>query len=171
MHRVYLHSVLVCQFILFHGHESLEVFVEILDQCLDYLIPFYKNKFASLGQQLKVVKVWSDNAPTEYRCRQNFVQISTVQDRDPDIELMHRLAMVDYFKGAHNAYGKVPKHHRTEQELNGNRSLKGEGVFRTCFWNLAITETTGARNNNHVSRQKRDIVSLLFVDFSQSLKG
>ena len=117
------------------------------NQCLDHLIPFYKKKFASLGRQLKIVKVWSDNAPTQYRCRQNFVQVATVQDRHPDISLIHRLAVVDNFKGAHDAYGKVPKRHVAEQELNGNRSPNGEGVFRTCFRNLTVTETTGTRNN------------------------
>mmetsp|Transcript_23235 Transcript_23235/g.32454 ORF Transcript_23235/g.32454 Transcript_23235/m.32454 type:complete len:285 (-) Transcript_23235:46-900(-) len=117
------------------------------NQCLDHLILFYKKKIASLGQKLKIVKVWSDNAPTQYRCRQNFVQVATVQDRHPDISLIHRLAVVDNFKGAHDAFGKVPKRYIAEQELNGNRSPNGEGVFRTCFRNLAITETTGTRNN------------------------
>jgi hypothetical protein len=38
---------------------------------LDAIIEHYKPIFDQLGTPLEVIIVWSDNAPYQYRCRQN----------------------------------------------------------------------------------------------------
>ena len=50
----------------------------------------------------------ADNAPTQYACRQTFIQNASFQERHPGITIKHRLAVVDKFKGNHDAVGKDP---------------------------------------------------------------
>ena len=101
--------------------------------CFDVVIPFYERHFKEeLGTKLEVVKVWTDNAPTQYRCRQNFLQVAKVKERHPNIKLIHRLAVVDNFKGAHDSYGKDPKRFISKQELNLMRSPNALGAFIIC---------------------------------------
>ena len=79
--------------------------------CLDAIIKKYKQKFVNkLVVALTHVVVWTDNAPHQYRCRQNFMKVATVSERHDGIKLTHRLAVVDNFKGYHDAVGKDPAH-------------------------------------------------------------
>lgn len=78
--------------------------------CLDAIISLYKEKFALAGLILKKVIVWTDNPPHQYRCRQTFLKVASVLLRHLGIELIHRLAVADNFKGIHDAVGKVPAH-------------------------------------------------------------
>ena len=100
--------------------------------CLDKIIEKYKNIFEKKGHTLKKVIVWSDNCPSQYRCRQNFLQIAMVRERHDDIELIHRLAVVDNFKGPHDGYGKQPKWYILEQEKVMNRSPTAYKAFVVC---------------------------------------
>ena len=78
---------------------------------LDALIDFYKIKFRQeFGVELRKVIVWTDNAPHQYRCRQNFIKVASCPERHPGIVIVHRLAVVDNFKGIHDAVGKDPAH-------------------------------------------------------------
>ena len=99
---------------------------------LDGLIREYVEVFERLGNTLEVVIVWSDNAPYQYRCRQNFIQIASVQERHPGIKIIHRLAVVDQFKGNHDAVGKDPAVLVRSLELAGIRSENAEKVFINC---------------------------------------
>ena len=78
---------------------------------LDAIIKKYRTKFEEeMGCQLRTVILWTDNAPTQYRCRQNFTKVASAEERHPGIKIIHRLAVVDQFKGYHDAVGKDPAH-------------------------------------------------------------
>lgn len=103
--------------------------------CLDAIINMYKQKFAELNQQggepitLRHVILWTDNCPNQYRCRQTFLDVASVSLRHSGIKITHRLAVVDQFKGIHDAYGKEPSRMVRELERGGIRSATGEDVF------------------------------------------
>jgi hypothetical protein len=99
---------------------------------LDALIKHYIPVFESIGTSLEVAIIWSDNAPYQYRCRQNFMKIATVEERHPGIKFIHRLAVVDQFKGNHDAVGKDPARLIRSLELSGIRSENGRMVFKNC---------------------------------------
>ena len=45
---------------------------------LDALILNYTQMFEAVGTPLCAIVVWSDNALTQYRCRQNFMKVASV---------------------------------------------------------------------------------------------
>lgn len=109
--------------------------------CLDAVISLYKQKFQVRGLALKNVIVWSDNAPHQYRCRQTFIKVASVMLRHKDISIIHRLAVVDNFKGIHDAVGKVPAHKIRSLELEGVRSPTALDVFKNCHRELSRDES------------------------------
>ena len=75
--------------------------------CLDDIIIDYKNIILDeFGIELTLVIVWSDNAPHQYRCRQNFIRIASVSERHEAITIIHCLAAVSNFKGVWDESGK-----------------------------------------------------------------
>ena len=100
--------------------------------CLDALIKQYIAVFDELGTPLENITIWTDNAPNQYRCRQNFTKIATVAERFPGIKITHRLAVVDNFKGNHDAVGKDPSRLIKSLELSGIRSENALKVFVNC---------------------------------------
>jgi len=83
---------------------------------------------------LRYLIIWTDNAPHQYRCRQNFIKVASVIERHPGIKLTHRLAVVDNFKGVHDAVGKDPAHLVRKLELVGKRSPTASTKFH--LWQL-----------------------------------
>jgi len=109
--------------------------------CIDKLITHYKKRFMEeLGIPLTSVIYWTDNAPHQYRCRQCFVWDAMLKARHPDLEkITHRLAVVDNFKGNHDAVGKGPAHLVRTLELMGIRSPNAFMVFVNCMERLEQT--------------------------------
>ena len=97
--------------------------------CLRALIKEYIQIFDELGHPLECIIIWTDNAPNQYRCRQNFAQISSISENFPGINIIHRLAVVDNFKGNHDAVGKDPARLIRSLELSGIRSESAYKVF------------------------------------------
>ena len=62
-----------------------------------------------------------------------FIKVASVEARHPGIKITHRLAVVDNFKGIHDAVGKDPAHLVQSLELMGTRSPTGCAVFENCF--------------------------------------
>lgn len=105
--------------------------------CLDAIIKLYSARFRTeLGVELKHIKVWTDNAPHQYRCRQNFIQVASISERHPGIKITHRLAVVDNFKGFHDSVGKDVAHLIRTLELKMVRSKNAYEVFVNCFKRL-----------------------------------
>ena len=61
--------------------------------CLDYIMKLYQDRFENDTNlpSLRRVIVWTDNAPTQYRCRQNFIKIASVCARHNGLQLIHDL--------------------------------------------------------------------------------
>lgn len=102
----------------------------------DDVIRTYKQKFESEGRTLRHITVWTDNAPNQYRCRQNFIKTASIAERHPDIQITHRLAVVSNFKGVWDAYGKAAKYIVRLLELEGVRSATAFAVFKNCVEHL-----------------------------------
>ena len=101
---------------------------------LDALITQHQRIFPeAVGVPLAHVIVWTDNAPHQYRCRQNFIKVASVVERHEGIKVTHRLAVVDNFKGIHDAVGKDPAHLVRSLELMNIRSPTGFAVFENCY--------------------------------------
>jgi len=83
--------------------------------------------------------VWTDHAPVQYRCQQNFVKAASITRHHKGIQITHCLAVPDNFKGYHNAVGKDPAQMVKSLELVGIRSPNAEAVFKNCFERLEKT--------------------------------
>lgn len=70
----------------------------------DKLIDIYKAKIENLSK----VIVWTDGAPNQYKCRQNFFWLSTVHKKH-SINIVHRFGATAQFKGVHDKIGQVAK--------------------------------------------------------------
>jgi len=70
---------------------------------LDRIVEYYK------GMGIDLVKLWTDNCPTQYKCRQNFLMIATFGDRHHGLDIQHRFAQKFCFKGVWDGAGKVVK--------------------------------------------------------------
>ena len=57
---------------------------------------------------LQNIIVWTDGAPNQYKCRQNFYWISTVRDIY-GVNVIHRFGATAQFKGVHDKIGQVAK--------------------------------------------------------------
>ena len=57
---------------------------------------------------LNKVIVWTDGAPTQYKCRQNFHWLAQSFDRF-DVKVLHRFAATAQFKGVHDKIGQTAK--------------------------------------------------------------
>ena len=73
---------------------------------LKKIVKHYKAKHENITS----VRVWSDNCPTQYKCRQNFFQMAKIPTEIEGIECIeHCFARVHGFKGPWDACGKVIK--------------------------------------------------------------
>ena len=73
-------------------------------KAFDYIIKMYTEQ---LGQIKKVI-VWTDGAPTQYKCRQNFYWISQTFSTN-NVQVIHRFGATAQFKGVHDKIGQVAK--------------------------------------------------------------
>lgn len=70
----------------------------------DFLISHYKRIIPNL---LRVI-VWTDGAPTQYKCRQNFFHVGQ-SFRKHGVIIIHRFGATAQFKGVHDKVGQVAK--------------------------------------------------------------
>ena len=124
--------------------------------CLDNTISYYKEEFKRRNNcELESIIVWTDNAPTQYRCRQNFLKAASISERHKGISITHRLAVVDNFKGFHDAIGKDPAQMTKMLELIGIRSPNAEAVFKNCYQRLQKTREQTEWRGYELNRDAR----------------
>ena len=70
----------------------------------EVLIKSYKESIPNLSH----IIVWTDGAPNQYKCRQNFYWLSTVHHKF-DLDIKHRFGATAQFKGVHDKIGQVAK--------------------------------------------------------------
>ena len=87
--------------------------------------------------------MWTDNAPGQYCCRQNFLQVASFQERHKPnlrhtcgVSLTHRLAVPDNFKGNHDSVGKDSAIKVRMLEQMGIRSPTAFHVFCNMKYHL-----------------------------------
>lgn len=73
-------------------------------RAFEYIINKYKNEIPTLSK----VIVWTDGAPNQYKCRQNFYWLAKAHDRF-DMKIVHRFGATAQFKGVHDKVGQVAK--------------------------------------------------------------
>lgn len=71
---------------------------------LEYLLQHYKHKLP----QLRKVTLWTDGAPNQYKCRQNFYWVANALDSF-GLTIVHRFGATAQFKGVHDKIGQVAK--------------------------------------------------------------
>ena len=52
--------------------------------------------------------LWTDGAPNQYKCRQNFYWMANVE-REFGVSIIHRFGATAQFKGIHDKIGQVAK--------------------------------------------------------------
>ena len=70
----------------------------------EYLIAHYKTKLPNLRK----VTLWTDGAPNQYKCRQNFYWVANALDKF-GLAIVHRFGATAQFKGVHDKIGQVAK--------------------------------------------------------------
>lgn len=125
------------------------------NKCLDFIAKEYAKIFEEdpNSPPLRHIIVWSDNAPAQYRCRQNFLQVVSVAERHNGITITHRLAVVDNFKGVWDGLGKILADHIRKLEMitPPRHSETGYDVFRNCLGSKA----EGGFEETQVAKWKR----------------
>ena len=72
---------------------------------LESLITQYKVKIPGLDR----VVLWTDGAPNQYKCKQNFYWIAKSFSQFDSIKVVHRFGATAQFKGVHDKIGQVAK--------------------------------------------------------------
>lgn len=74
-------------------------------QIFEHIIP----KYEALIPTLNKIVVWTDGAPGQYKCRQNFFWLSKVHETFDGLKIVHRFGATAQFKGVHDKIGQVAK--------------------------------------------------------------
>ena len=69
------------------------------------------------------IYVFSDGCRSQYKGKKNFVRVAQFPSRIGGIQLVHRFAASNHFKGPHDAYGKDAKHLCRTAERNQKARL------------------------------------------------
>ena len=90
---------------------------------LTYIIKHYDAiRATEQKQSIPVNIVWSDNCLGQYRCQQNFLNVTkAVENHGNETIIVHKLAEKYRFKGSWDATGKIVKERIMNNELKYNR--------------------------------------------------
>jgi hypothetical protein len=90
------------------------------DAVLKYIVKYYDDKrISSSLLPIPINIVHTDNCPTQYKCRQNFLNVATFSSLfDGMCQLIHKFAQKYRFKGSWDAVGKHVKDRILNNELS-----------------------------------------------------
>ena len=89
--------------------------------CTNHIIKYYDDERVEAGKNIVPINiVWTDNCPTQYKCRQNFWKVATSASRNKSI-IVHKFAQKYRFKGPWDATGKLVKQAIQNNELRFER--------------------------------------------------
>ena len=93
------------------------------NSCLTYLIKYYDEKRKQKNKSpIPYNIVWSDNCPTQYKCRQNFSNVAHASNTIGDESIIvHKFAQKYRFKGSWDATGKIVKQQIANNEFKFDR--------------------------------------------------
>lgn len=81
---------------------------------VETIISFYMKR----GKRFKNLRIWSDNCPNQYKCRQNFFQLAQLAWRNDFTSVEHCFACIYGFKGIWDGLGKIVKRIISNWEKN-----------------------------------------------------
>ena len=126
----------------------------------------------NIGMRKKTI-VWTDNCPTQHKCRQNFLHIAKKRNES----FIHKFATKYHFKGPWDGCGKRLKKHMWDSELESNRAggafqcyLRCSNKFNTKNKNPIWMEWEMEGNSNLLDKTtfKHDAMTIGFVTDSLS---
>ena len=104
---------------------------------MNYIINFYDQRQLCQGKPpIPTNIIWTDNCPTQYKCRQNFRNVATSSERiNNKIPLtganrIHKFGAKYRFKGSWDAFGKHIKQQILLQELLYNRCANAWDCYK-----------------------------------------
>ena len=107
------------------------------ESCLNYIINFYDQRRIAKGKNpIPTNIIWTDNCPTQYKCRQNFRNIATSsesmkhKDAITGANRIHKFGAKFRFKGSWDAFGKHIKQQILLQELSYNRCANAWDCYK-----------------------------------------
>jgi hypothetical protein len=94
--------------------------------CLTYIIRHYDGLRIVAGkQEIPSNIVWTDNCPTQYKCRQHFVNVAKASSlHNNKTSITHKFAVKYRFKGSWDATGKLVKQQIFINEMKYDRIKK-----------------------------------------------
>jgi len=93
------------------------------DACIKYIQEFYDKEHTDEGLPLIEINIiWTDTCPTQYKCRQNFLNVATFGSKNGfKSKLLHKFGQKYRFKGPWDATGKMVKQRILNNELKNLR--------------------------------------------------
>ena len=77
--------------------------------CTTHIINYYDKERTDAGKDtIPMNMVWTDNCPTQYKCRQNFWKVASSGTTNNSV-IIHKFAQKFRFKGPWDATGKLVK--------------------------------------------------------------
>lgn len=91
--------------------------------CQTYIINHYDEERKTDGKDtIPMNIVWTDNCPTQYKCRQHFLKVATASsNHNSKSTIIHKFAQKFRFKGSWDATGKIVKQRILNNELKYDR--------------------------------------------------
>ena len=100
--------------------------------CLSYLVKFYDKELEIQNKPPIANKIiHTDNCPTQYKCRQNFLRLASAGESHPT-RFIHKFPQKFGFKGPWDATGKLIKSTILRNELRLNRCANA----LDCYYQL-----------------------------------
>jgi hypothetical protein len=93
------------------------------DACIKYIQSFYDNERTEKGlPPIAIHIIWTDNCPTQYKCRHNFYNVATFGSNVAHhSQQVHTFGQKYRFKGPWDATGKIVKQRILNNELKNLR--------------------------------------------------
>lgn len=129
--------------------------------CLNHLIREYQSK-RGISEIILEVALITDRCPTQYLCRQNFLQVAKASKKEDSPVLKHYFACVSRFKGDHDAEGKVIKEGIRKLVLGGD-----EGTTAWDFYVAVKRKYERANMNEKKEMNKLHERKLYFTVYSE----
>ena len=106
--------------------------------CLDYVVDYYDGERERAGcEKIPMNILHTDNCAGQYKCRQNFLKLTTFTDRHPGTYAQHKFAQKFKFKGPWDATGKIVKEAIKNCELQFKRCATAMDCYENITERLA----------------------------------
>ena len=119
--------------------------------CIRYIIE-YQNKVRAESGKTTIIKTidWTDCCLTQYKCRQNFLNVSSEINRHANTTHEHKFAEKYHYKGSWDRTGKRIKEFLLRMELMNRRCGNAFACYEACLrWFVNNTGSTWTQFENN----------------------